>query len=232
MRLVRSSRSDVVDSPDAAGAGGPHTVVVSGGRPPEDFPIVALVGSAGGLDAVGQVLEPLPGDFRAALIVLIHIPPLHASNLVELIGRRCALPVVAAEHGMPLLPGRVVVVPPGRHLLVTPDSEKPGTALIVSGAYPPSRPSADLLLATLATAARERAIAVILSGGGHDGATGATAVHVCGGTVYATDETSSDHYSMPLAAIERDEAVDRILPLGDVAAAVTELVDRVAAQPA
>lgn len=116
-----------------------------------------------------------------------------------------------------------VVVPPGTHLLITPDGEIPKTALIVSGAYPPNRPSADLLLATLATAVGARAVAVVLSGGGHDGATGATAVHVCGGTVLATDETSSRHYSMPLAAIERDDAVDRILPLDEIAGALDEL---------
>ena len=188
------------------------------------FPIIALVGSAGGLEAVSRILEPLPEDFQGSLVVLLHLPPSRASHLVELIRRRCALPVLAAETGLPLLPGRVIVVPPGRHLLITPGTDVPRTALIVSGAYPPNRPSADLLLATLATAAGERAVAVILSGGGHDGATGATAIHACGGTVLATDETSSTHYSMPLAAIRRDEAVDRILPLDAIAGALEELV--------
>lgn len=188
------------------------------------FPIIALVGSAGGLEAAARVLEPLPAGFPGSLVVLIHLPPERASNLVEVIGRRCSLPVLAAEHDLPLLPGQVIVVPPGQHLLVTPDGDVPRTALIISGVYPPNRPSADLLLATLATAAGERAIAVILSGGGHDGATGATAIHTCGGTVLATDETSSRHYSMPLAAIQRDDAVDRILPLDAIAGALEELV--------
>lgn len=188
------------------------------------FPIIALVGSAGGLEAVSRVLEPLPEDFRGSLVVLLHLPPFRASNLVGLIRRCCRLPVLAAEHGLPLLPGQVIVVPPGRHLLIAPGADVPRTALIVSGAYPPNRPSADLLLATLATAAGERAVAVILSGGGHDGATGATAIHACGGTVLATDETSSRHYSMPLAAIRRDDAVDRILPLDAIAGALEELV--------
>jgi two-component system chemotaxis response regulator CheB len=190
----------------------------------ETFPIVALVGSAGGLEAVTRILRRLPEDFAASLIVLIHLAPERASRMVELIRRDCPLPIVTAEDGSPLLSGQVIVVPPGRHLLITPDDEVPGTALIVSGAYPPSRPSADLLLSTLATAVGERAIAVILSGGGHDGATGATAVHLLGGTVLATDETSSLHYSMPLAAIERDEAVDRILPLDEIADALQNLV--------
>jgi two-component system, chemotaxis family, protein-glutamate methylesterase/glutaminase len=188
------------------------------------FPIIGLVGSAGGLEAAARVLEPLPADFAASMIVLIHRPPARPSHAAEVIGRRCALPVLEADHGLPLLPGRVIVVPPGRHLLITPDDRVPSTALIDSGAYPPNRPSADLLLATLATSVGPRAVAVILSGGGMDGATGATAVHVCGGTVLATDETSSTHYSMPLAAIERDDAVDQVLPLDRIAPALVELV--------
>ena len=70
------------------------------------FPIIALVGSAGGLEAVSRVLEPLPEDFRGSLVVLLHLPPFRASNLVELIRRCCRLPVLAAEHGLRCCPGR------------------------------------------------------------------------------------------------------------------------------
>jgi two-component system chemotaxis response regulator CheB len=114
----------------------------------------------------------------------------------------------------------VVVAPSGNHLLVTPALE---TALIVSGAAPPSRPSADLLLATLAVSAGPRAIAVVLSGGGHDGATGATAIHALGGCVLATDEATSEEFSMPRATIQRAGVIDQILPLEDVAAALSAL---------
>jgi two-component system, chemotaxis family, protein-glutamate methylesterase/glutaminase len=65
---------------------------------------------------------------------------------------------------------------------------------------------------------------VILSGGGHDGATGAAAVHVCGETVVATDEASSASYSMALAALQRDGAVDHIVLLHDVAELLAALV--------
>jgi two-component system chemotaxis response regulator CheB len=195
------------------------------GRDDSDKRVIGLVGSAGGLDAVRRILRRLPPNLDAAVIVLLHADPEGPSHLVEIIRRECALPVVEAHDGERLLPGRVVVAPPGKHLLIVADDPMPRTALIGSGAFPPSRPSADLLLATLATAVGRRAIAVILSGGGHDGATGATAVHVLGGTVLATDETSSAHFSMPLAAIERDAAVDRVLPLDQIAEAVQELVD-------
>lgn len=227
---MRAIRTNSVANPDARGpwrcdgAGMPGDVRPDEGVPAAGVPVVALVGSAGGLEATIRVLERLPVTLEASVVVLIHLPPEHASHLVEVIARSCPLPARVAEDRMPLLPGHVIVVPPGRHLLITPDTDVPRTALIESGAYPPSRPSADLLLATLATAVGSRAIAVILSGGGHDGATGATAVHACGGTVLASDATSSNHYSMPLAAIGRDAAVDRVLPLDDIAAAIDELV--------
>jgi two-component system chemotaxis response regulator CheB len=187
----------------------------------DDFRVVALVASAGGVDAVSRVLEGLPEDLGAAVVVLIHQRPDRISRLAEILSRHCVLPVVAAENDTPLLPSRVVVVPPGKHLLVLPSAR---TSLIISGGIPPSRPSADLLLATLATGLGPRVIAVILSGFGHNGATGATAVHACGGTVVATDEASSAQFSMPRAAIERDEAVDRVVPLGEVAELITGLV--------
>jgi two-component system chemotaxis response regulator CheB len=114
-----------------------------------------------------------------------------------------------------------VVAPSGKHTLIVPGL---GIVLIASGAFPPSRPSADLLLTTLAIAAGKRAIAVVLSGGGHDGATGASVIHAFGGTVLASDQASSQEYSMPLAAIERADAVDYVVALDDVADRLIDLV--------
>jgi two-component system chemotaxis response regulator CheB len=184
-------------------------------------PIIGLVASAGGLDAVSRVLDKLPAPFVAGVVVLIHQEPDRESALVQLLARRCAIPVAWAQDDEPLTPGRVAVVPPGRHLLITAQAR---TLLIASGAAPPSRPSADLLLATLATAAGPRAIAVVLSGAGHDGATGATAIHACGGTVVATDEASSQVFSMPRATIERRGVIDRIVALEDVGELLAALV--------
>jgi two-component system chemotaxis response regulator CheB len=114
----------------------------------------------------------------------------------------------------------VVVAPPGKHVLI---AAGPMVRLIASGASPPSRPSADLLLATLATACGPSATAVVLSGGGHDGATGATAVHDFGGTVLASSELTSEYFSMPQATIERGATIDRIVPLGDIAALLVSI---------
>jgi two-component system chemotaxis response regulator CheB len=185
---------------------------------------MALVGSAGGIAAVSQVLEGLPADLNAAVIVLIHQAPDRENRLVEVFARRSVLPVQAAQDDEPLRPGVVLVAPPGKHVLIAPG---PRIVLIVSGAVPPSRPSADLLLTTLAVQCGPSATAVVLSGNGHDGATGATAVHRFGGTVLASSEASSEVFSMPEATILRDSAVDHVLAVDAVAA----LLESIAAAP-
>jgi two-component system chemotaxis response regulator CheB len=169
------------------------------------FPVIACVSSVGGIDALSRVLHPLPADFPAAVIALQHLDPDQPSQLAEILARRCALPVVTARHHQTLEPGRVFVAPPGRHTLVSSDAT---LVVVASGAYPPYRPSADLLLTSLALAAGPMAIAVVLSGRGNDGATGATVVHDLGGTVIAADAASSAQYDMPAATIARGDALD------------------------
>ena len=190
-------------------------------REPWAGPVVALVCSAGGLDPLSEVLGALPGDLAAAVVVVQHVDPGARSLLAGILDRRSALDVRPATTGARLCPGTVLVAPPGSHTLATADGE---LTLIRSGAFPPNRPSADLLLVTLAVTAGARAIAVVLSGRGHDGATGATAVHDLGGIVIAATADSSWAPAMPTAAAERDHIVDHVVPVDEIAALVQDLV--------
>lgn len=183
-------------------------------------PIVALVCSAGGLQALISVLRPLPAGFPAAVIVLQHQSPDRPSYLADILARNCALPVSAARDGAALRAGTVAVIPPGKHALATTSNR---LALIRTDHAPLYRPSADLLLTSLALVAARRTIAVILSGGGSDGATGAVALHDFGGTVIAADKASSAYPAMPEAAIGRDDAVDYVLPTDDIPALLVSL---------
>jgi two-component system chemotaxis response regulator CheB len=183
--------------------------------------VIVLACSAGGFDALTGVLGPLPAGLPAAVIVLRHIAPGHRSLLAPLLARRCRLPVRDAKHGERLVDGRVYVVPPGKHMLVTPAA---AVVLIDSDGPPPYRPSADLLLATLAVGMGSRTIAVVLSGGGSDAATGALAVHLLDGIVIAADRATSLHFAMPSAAIARDDAVDLVLPVDAIPAALLSLL--------
>ena len=149
---------------------------------PVRLPVVALVASAGGVDALSRVLGLLPMGLPAAVLVALHQSPGQPSRLAPILARRTHLPVEVATDRTMLRPGHVLIVPPAHHLLVTSEAR---IGLISTGSLPPARPSADLLLATLAVTCGSRALAVILTGLGHDGQAGVRAVARCGGPVLA-----------------------------------------------
>jgi two-component system chemotaxis response regulator CheB len=182
--------------------------------------VVALGASAGGLTAAAHVLGNLPDDVPAAFVVVLHLMAEHPSFLAEILARRTRLPVTQAAEGDRLEPGKVYVAPPDAHLLVTSDGR------VALGTEPPVghlRPSIDRLLASLADSYDGRAVAVVLSGTGRDGAEGVRLVKAAGGTVLAQSPETSEHSGMPEAAAATG-AVDRILPLDEIAAAIVEAV--------
>jgi two-component system, chemotaxis family, protein-glutamate methylesterase/glutaminase len=186
----------------------------------ERFPVVALVSSTGGLDALSQVLTPLPPGFPAAVIALQHTSPTAPGMLADILARRTALPVRFADDGDPLVPGQVLVIPPAAHMLVGADAT---IRLIHTGSLPPARPSADLLLSTLAVALGPRAVAVVLTGGGTDASLGTQAIHAYGGHVMVQDEASSQLYGMPSASVHADHP-GRPVPLDHIATALLALL--------
>jgi two-component system, chemotaxis family, protein-glutamate methylesterase/glutaminase len=182
---------------------------------------VLVAASAGGLSALTSVLSQLPAEFPASVAIVQHIEPHHRSMLAEILGRRCALPVTQAADGQNFQPGVVHVAPPDHHLLVDPD----GTlSLTHTELVHFVRPSADLLFESGAASFGRRVIGVVLTGTGSDGSLGVEAIKRRGGTVIAQDEETSEFFGMPGAAIEAG-AVDFVLPLGQIAQALTSLVD-------
>ncbi|BCJ47549.1 chemotaxis protein CheB [Actinoplanes ianthinogenes] len=175
-----------------------------------------MIASAGGVEAMSRVLSGLPASLPAAVLIAVHISPDKTSHLVQILARRTRLPVHTAQDRVLLQPGVALVVPPGRHLLVTSEAR---IGLIDTGALPPSRPSADLLLSTLAVTCGPRSLAVVMTGLGHDGQAGVRAIAHCGGTVLAQDEASAAYTAMPAAAVATG-TVRETLPLDDLAAAI------------
>jgi two-component system chemotaxis response regulator CheB len=184
------------------------------------FEIVALAASAGGLRALTEVLATLPTDFAAALVVVQHLDPRHRSLMAEILRRRTALRVQEAHEGDAIQPGLAYIAPPDHHLLVNPDFT---VSLSQTELVHFVRPSADLLFESVAATYRERAIAVVLSGTGRDGAMGVKAIKKMGGTVIVQDEKTSEYFGMPDAAQQTGMA-DFILPLPEIAGALQTLV--------
>jgi two-component system chemotaxis response regulator CheB len=176
------------------------------------------VGSAGGIGALEVLFQGLPEGLDAAVLVVIHLMPQARSLLPAILGRWSTLPVGQAEDGMHLDPGTVRVAPPDAHLLV--DAEDT-LRLDHSKLVHHVRPSADVLLLSLARNHHGPCTAIVLSGTGIDGAAGAAAVKRAGGRVLAQDEATSQYFGMPGAAILAG-GVDEVLPLDEIASAVVQ----------
>jgi two-component system chemotaxis response regulator CheB len=188
--------------------------------PTNRFPrVVALGASAGGLEALHAVLAALPADLPAAVLIVQHLDPHHISLLPEILGRRTPLAVKKAEDGDALRAGTVYVAPPDRHLLVCADAT---LALSADPVVHHVRPSADRLFESLATNLGDRAVAVVLTGTGQDGAAGLAAVKAAGGRTIAQDPETASYPNMPRAAI-RTNFVDDVLPLDQIAGKLIEL---------
>jgi two-component system chemotaxis response regulator CheB len=188
--------------------------------PGAHFDAVAFAASAGGLAALGEILAALPDAFPAAIVIVQHLDPKHPSHLAHILDRRTGLTVREAREGDVLEAATVYVAPPDRHLLVNPD----GTlSLSQTQLVHFVRPSADLLFESVAASYRGRAIAVVLTGTGVDGAMGVAAVKKMKGTVIAQDEATSRFFGMPEAAIESGH-VDHVLPLARIPGALVSLV--------
>jgi two-component system chemotaxis response regulator CheB len=188
--------------------------------------VVAIAASSGGLAALSEVLRTLPASLPAAILVLQHLAADQRSHLAEILAGRTPLGVRQAAQGMCIEDGEVYVAPPGAHLLVGA-----GGRLVLSQLPPVHwcRPSADRLFASLGARYGPRAIAVVLTGYGVDGAEGAQVLRRQGGIVLVQDDATATCPDMPRAARQAG-GVDRVLPLGDIATELETLVgDGVAA---
>jgi two-component system chemotaxis response regulator CheB len=169
---------------------------------------------------IRSVLSALPGTFQASVVVVQHIAPKFPSVIASILKRSTPLTVTQARQGDILNPATVYIAPPDQHLLVSEDG-----SLILSQSEQVHyvRPSADVLFTSVAEVFGERAIAVILTGTGMDGAEGAQVVKQKGGIVIAQNRDTSEFFGMPDAAIHTG-AVDMILPLDDIAQTLCKLV--------
>jgi len=188
------------------------------------FEVVAFAASAGGLNALTHVLAALPREFPAAIVVVQHVDPRHRSLMAEILARRTKITVKEAREGEALRPACAYIAPSNRHLLVNPDHT---LALTQTELVHFLRPSADLLFESTAASFKERAIAVVLSGSGSDGAMGVKAIKKMGGTVIVQDARYAEFGGMPEAA-QATGIADFVLELDEIAPALQKLCSEAA----
>lgn len=181
------------------------------------FDVVAIGTSAGGVEALQVLTAALPKGLPAAVVVVQHLDPRHDSALAHLLARRSPIPVHQATSGEPVRAGTIAVAPPAHHLIVRDGrlilTETPRVHF--------SRPAIDVLFQSVAEAYGERALGVILSGTGLDGADGVRAIKARGGTTLAQAEALHD--GMPQAA-RATGCIDASFPLNELGPAITRLV--------
>jgi two-component system, chemotaxis family, protein-glutamate methylesterase/glutaminase len=184
-----------------------------------DIRAVAIGASAGGVQALSELLPALAAESRAAVFVVLHLPRDKPSLLVDVFSQRCALDVREAEDKEPVKPGTVYFAPPNYHLLV---DAGPQLALSADDLVHHSRPSIDVLFDSAAQVYREHLLGIILSGANEDGAEGLAAVHDAGGLTVVQEPQTAHSSVMILSALER-QPVDLVLDLAGIAALLKRL---------
>jgi two-component system, chemotaxis family, protein-glutamate methylesterase/glutaminase len=183
--------------------------------------IVAVGASTGGTEALRVFVEMLPADFPGVIIVQ-HMPEHFTRSFAERLNSLSKMTVKEAEDGDTVMPGRVLLAPGNRHMLLQRSGARYYVQIKEGPLVSRHRPSVDVLFRSAARYAGKNAVGVIMTGMGDDGAKGMLEMKEAGASTIAQDEKSCVVFGMPKVAIELG-GVDQILPLNKIAQAVAGL---------
>jgi two-component system chemotaxis response regulator CheB len=185
--------------------------------------LVVIGASTGGPAAIGELLERLPIDLDAAVVVAQHMPDKFTKTFAERLNRRSVWDVREATNG-DLLPRGVALVAPGRRCLeVVADGRERRVAVVAASPEDRYVPSVDRLFRTAAAAYGADAIGVVLTGMGDDGREGVVELASRGGKVVAEAPETAVIFGMPSAAV-RTGRVDKVVPLGRIAEMLVKMI--------
>jgi two-component system chemotaxis response regulator CheB len=170
--------------------------------------VVVAGASAGGVEALVQLVRSLPRDFAHPMLVVLHVAPTGTSVLPAILARACRLPVASAGDGDRLRPGHVYVAPPDCHLVVEDGHLRLSQTPRENG----HRPAIDVTMRTAANAYDRGAIGIVLSGSRDDGTAGLMAIKARGGTAIVQDPEEALYPAMALSAMAHVEP-DAVLPI-------------------
>ncbi len=180
---------------------------------------IVMGASAGGVEALLNILSPLRPGFVLPIIVVLHLPEERRSHLAEVFSRRVSLPVVEAYDKTPVEAGTLYFAGPGYHLSVEQDRS---FSLSLEDRVHHSRPSIDYLFESAADVYGPALAAVLLTGANRDGASGLAQVKVRGGLTVVQDPEEAQVATMPRAALALHQP-DHILPIHGIGRLIVEL---------
>jgi len=183
----------------------------------DDFLVVGIGASAGGLEALYKLFDRLPPDTGMAFVLIQHLDPTHSSMMVGLLAGHTAMQVLEAADGMPVERDNVYVIPPGVYLSIRDGALRLTNPRERHGARMPI----DFFLRSLAEDCGARAVCAVLSGSGSDGSIGLTAIRDRGGLIIVQDPKDAGHDGMPRSAILTG-AADFVLPVSEIPAALVK----------
>lgn len=222
IRALGRRPSRVAPVPLGGPALGPQT---AGGRAGREEPkgrvdLIAIGCSTGGPEALTMLLGSLGGPLPVPVVIVQHMPPTFTRLLAERLDGKSGMRVREAAPGVNPVPGFVYIAPGDAHLVVRNAGAAMQLALTQDPPENGSRPAVDVLFRSVAKVARDRVVAVVLTGMGQDGARGAEAVVAAGGTVWIQDEATSAVWGMP-GSVSRGGFMHRTLPLNEIGPALS-----------
>lgn len=177
----------------------------------DNFPIVGIGASAGGLEAFIQVFSKMPVDMGMAFVLVQHLDPTHPSMSADIISRATQLMVEEVKDGTRILPNHIYIIPPNYNMVVQNGVLNLSVRDVTSGPHM----TIDSFFQSLARSEKQRAVGIVLSGTGTDGTAGLWAIKAEGGVAYAQDPSSAKYVGMPQHAITAG-VVDLILKPEDI----------------
>ena len=182
--------------------------------------IVAIGTSTGGTQALESVLTALPAT-APGIVIVQHMPEKFTASFAERLNGLCEIDVFEAKDGQRVVPGRALIAPGGRHMLLKRSGAQYHVEVVDGPVVNRHRPSVDVLFRSVAKFAGGNALGVIMTGMGDDGARGLKEMHDAGARTIAQDEETCVVYGMPKEAVKLG-AVDRVLPLQHIAGALLQ----------
>lgn len=187
------------------------------------FPVVGIGASAGGLKAAEELFDAMPTSSGMAFVLVQHLDPVHESSLAELLQKHTEMPVTQVSGETEVLPDHVYVIPPNRSLII-----RGGVLGLADLNQPRGRPAViDQFFRSLAEDRTDKAIGIVLSGSGTEGARGLEAIKERGGITLAQDDTEAEYSSMPRNAVASG-CVDLVLPVAEMPGRLLEVKGRAA----
>ena len=188
--------------------------------------VIAIGASTGGTEALRRIIANLP-PWIPGIVVVQHMPPVFTRMFAESLNMKAEVVVKEAEEGERIVPGKVLIAPGDCHLEVTGTEGYCRTTLNVSDKVNGHMPSVDVLFNSVANNCCPRAVGIILTGMGRDGASGLLKMRQKGARTFAQDKTSSVVFGMPKEAYGNGGA-EHLVPLENIVVSLVDILEEMA----